>query len=36
MVIMLVENGKPYWFCQECDQAYFDHNEVAYGHDCEA
>lgn len=35
-MLLLVESGKAFWLCPECDQAFFEPEEFAYGHDCEA
>lgn len=34
-MLMMVENGEVFWLCPECDTAYFDDSEIAFGHDCE-
>jgi hypothetical protein len=34
-LLMMVENGKVFWQCEECDLTFFNGDEVAYGHDCE-
>lgn len=31
----MVEEGKAYWLCPECETAFFDESDFAYGHDCE-
>jgi hypothetical protein len=34
-IMMMVEQGDVFFQCDECDQSFFDNNEVMYGHDCE-
>lgn len=31
----MVEEGNLFFQCEECEQSFFDNNEVMYGHDCE-
>jgi hypothetical protein len=34
-ILMMIEQGKVLWQCNECDTTFADSNEFAYGHDCE-
>lgn len=34
MITIMVESGQIFWQCLECDESYFDYDDVAYGHDC--
>ena len=34
-LLMMVEKGKIFWQCNECDSTFFDSEECLYGHDCE-
>jgi len=34
-IFMVIEHGEMMWQCDECEETFFDYEDVAYGHDCE-